>query len=444
MKKILVLGAGRSSSSLIRYILKNNEKLDCALRVADRDLELAKKKTNGSANSEAVSFNALDSNERLPHLEWADIIVSMLPARFHIEIARDCVRLKKNLITPSYVTPEMLELEEEAKSNGVIILNELGLDPGIDHMSAMKIIDQVKAKGGKLTRFESFTGGLIAPQSDNNPWNYKFTWNPRNVVLAGQGSAARFLQNSKYKFVPYNKLFSRTKDIEIENYGMFEGYANRDSLTYLEAYSIEDIPTIYRGTLRRKGYSEAWNVFVQLGLTEDTYKLPNTENMTYREFINSFLTYHETLSLEEKLQKTLDVSDEVMSKIKWLGLFEDDIIGNANLSPAQVLQKKLEEKLTLEEGDIDLIVMWHKFNYELNGSTHEIISSLIVEGEDQTFTGMSNTVGLPLAIAVKLVLSGEINTPGVHLPVTPDIYEPILNELKDYGIVFNEKENVLN
>jgi len=258
MKKILVLGAGRSSSSLIRYILKNNEKLDCALRVADRDLELAKKKTNGSANSEAVSFNALDSNERLPHLEWADIIVSMLPARFHIDIARDCVRLKKNLITPSYVTPEMLELEEEAKSNGVIILNELGLDPGIDHMSAMKIIDQVKAKGGK--------------------------------------------QNSKYKFVPYNKLFSRTKDIEIENYGMFEGYANRDSLTYLEAYSIEDIPTIYRGTLRRKGYSEAWNVFVQLGLTEDTYKLPNTETMTYREFIN-----FSSSSITEKTRRKINI-----------------------------------------------------------------------------------------------------------------------------------------
>ena len=441
MKKILVIGAGRSSSSLIRYLTQLLESNNWHLRIADRDLDLAKEKINGAANAEAISFNALKREERIHHLEWADIVVSMLPAAFHLDIAKDCVLLKKNLITPSYITPEMKALDKECKANGVFILNELGLDPGIDHMSAMKIIDGIKAKGGEIERFESFTGGLIAPQSDTNPWNYKFTWNPRNVVLAGQGSAATFLQNGKYKFVPYNKLFSRTKEIEIDSYGFFEGYANRDSLSYIEVYGLTGIPTIYRGTLRRKGYSEAWNTFVQLGCTDDSYVLPDTENMTYREYINSFLPYHTELTVEKKLQDSLGVSNKVMNKLMWLGVFEHKKIGIKGLSPAKVLQNKLEEKWSLEPSDKDLIVMYHKFSYYLNEESFDIVSSLAVEGEDQTYTGMSNTVGLPLGIAVKLVLKGELSLTGVHLPVIPEIYEPILKELGELGIVFKEKES---
>ena len=440
MKKILVIGAGRSSSSLIRYLTELLESNNWHLRIADRDLDLAKEKINGAANAEAISFNALKRDERIPHLEWADIVVSMLPAAFHLDIAKDCVLLKKNLITPSYITPEMKALEKDCKANGVFILNELGLDPGIDHMSAMKIIDGIKAQGGEIERFESFTGGLVAPQSDTNPWSYKFTWNPRNVILAGQGSAATFLQNGKYKFVPYNKLFSRTKEIEIDSYGVFEGYANRDSLSYIEVYGLTGIPTIYRGTLRRKGYSEAWDTFVQLGCTDDSYVLPDTENMTYREYINSFLIYHTKLTVEKKLQDSLGLSNEVMDKLKWLGIFEDKIIGVKGLSPAKVLQKKLEEKWSLEPDDKDLIVMYHKFSYSLKGENFDIISSLAVEGEDQTYTGMSNTVGLPLGIAVKLVLQGKLSLTGVHLPVIPEIYEPILKELGELGVVFKEKE----
>ena len=440
MKKILVIGAGRSSSSLIRYLTELLESNNWHLRIADRDLDLAKEKINGAANAGAISFNALNRDERIPHLEWADIVVSMLPAAFHLDIAKDCVLLKKNLITPSYITPEMKALEKDCKANGVFILNELGLDPGIDHMSAMKIIDGIKAQGGEIERFESFTGGLVAPQSDTNPWSYKFTWNPRNVILAGQGSAATFLQNGKYKFVPYNKLFSRTKEIEIDSYGVFEGYANRDSLSYIEVYGLTGIPTIYRGTLRRKGYSEAWDTFVQLGCTDDSYVLPDTENMTYREYINSFLIYHTELTVEKKLQDSLGLSNEVMDKLKWLGIFEDKIIGVKGLSPAKVLQKKLEEKWSLEPDDKDLIVMYHKFSYSLKGENFDIISSLAVEGEDQTYTGMSNTVGLPLGIAVKLVLQGKLSLTGVHLPVIPEIYEPILKELGELGVVFKEKE----
>ncbi len=260
-------------------------------------------------------------------------------------------------------------------------------------------------------------------------------------MLAGQGSAARFLQNGKFKFLPYHNLFRRTKEIEIDNYGMFEGYANRDSLSYVDVYGLQGIPTIYRGTLRRKGYSEAWDVFVQLGCTDDSYVMPETKNMTYRQFINSFLIYHVDQPVEDKLQASLNLSDEVMSKLKWLGIFEDRKIGVEGLSPAKVLQKKLEEKWTLDPEDKDLIVMWHRFSYTLKGKEYEIISSLAVEGEDQTYTGMSNTVGLPLGIAVKLVLQGKLNLKGVHLPVIPEIYGPILSELEELGVVFTEKES---
>ena len=230
MKTILVLGAGLSASSLIRYFLENSSKNNWQVRICDRDIDLVKSKINGHENGTALSFNALDPEQRRPEIEKADIVISMLPARFHLEVAKDCIALKTNLITPSYISPEMRELDQEAKDAGIVIMNEIGVDPGLDHMSAMKVIDEIQNKGGKLIGFESFTGGLIAPDSDNNPWNYKLTWNPRNVVLAGQGGAAKFIQEGKYKYIPYNRLFRRTEIIEIEGYGKFEGYANRNSL----------------------------------------------------------------------------------------------------------------------------------------------------------------------------------------------------------------------
>ena len=264
MKNILVLGAGLSASSLIRYLLENSVNHEWEVRIVDQDINLVKSKINGHVNGVALSFNALDSNERRPEIENADLVISMLPARFHIDVAKDCIELKTNLITPSYISPEMRALDQEAKDAGIVIMNEIGVDPGLDHMSAMKIIDELKSKGGKVTSFKSFCGGLIAPESDNNPWNYKFTWNPRNVVLAGQGGAAKFIQEGQYKYIAYNNLFRRTEIIDIEGYGKFEGYANRDSLRYRSIYGLENIPTIYRGTLRKIGFCRAWNIFVKL------------------------------------------------------------------------------------------------------------------------------------------------------------------------------------
>ncbi|MFT5229712.1 MAG: saccharopine dehydrogenase-like NADP-dependent oxidoreductase, partial [Urechidicola sp.] len=335
MKNILVIGAGRSSSSMIRYFLANAADQNWHIRVGDMNVSLAQEKVGNSKHGEAFEFNALDADARWKELQGKDIVVSMLPARFHVEVVKDCIKLGINIITPSYVSPEMKELHEEAEKAGIIIMNEIGVDPGMDHMSAMKVLNEISELGGEMTSFESFTGGLIAPESDDNPWNYKFTWNPRNVVLAGQGGAAQFFQEGMYKYIPYNKLFRRTEIIEIDGYGKFEGYANRDSLKYRGVYDLEEIPTIFRGTLRRVGFCRAWNVFVQLGATDDSYVLENSENMTYRSFINSFLEYDKHNSVEMKLRYYLNIEqdDYIWDKLVWLGIFSTKKVGIKNATP---------------------------------------------------------------------------------------------------------------
>lgn len=446
MSTILVLGAGLSSSSLIRYLLDNSASQRWTVRVVDQSLDLVKSKINGNPNGVALSFNALDRTERKPEIEKADLVISMLPARFHVEVAEDCIDLKKNLITPSYISPEMAALNDRAKEAGIIIMNEIGVDPGIDHMSAMKIIDEVKSRGGKFTSFKSFTGGLIAPESDDNPWNYKFTWNPRNVVLAGQGGAASFIRNGEYKYIPYNRLFGRIDYLSVEGYGDFVGYANRDSLSYRETYELQDIPTIFRGTLRRPGYCESWNVFIELGMTDDTYTMVGTETMTPRRFLNAFLPYNPNKTVEEKFREFIrEERKHLYDKFEWLGLFKDEpLVGLEKATPAQVLQKILVDKLSLNDGDKDMIVMVHEFEYELAGEKHQIVSHMVNIGEDQVYTSMSNTVGLPVGICAKLVLNQVITDKGVTLPVKKHLYQPILEELETFDIKFVEKELVLS
>jgi saccharopine dehydrogenase (NAD+, L-glutamate forming) len=313
-------------------------------------------------------------------------------------------------------------------------------------MSAMKLIDEIKNRGHELLCFESFTGGLVAPESDNNPWNYKFSWNPRNVVVAGQEGPAKFIQNGKYKYIPYNRLFRRTELLEIENFGLFEGYANRDSLKYIEQYSLQGIPTIYRGTLRRPGFCRAWNVFVQLGMTDDTYYMENIENMTYRDFVNSFLYYHPSDSVEVKLYRAMhiDQDSDIIQKLKWVGIFDDTKIGVKRATPAQVLEHILKQKWQLQPDDKDMVVMRHKFIYRdvKTKLPVKLTSSLVVLGENSEHTAMSKTVGLPLGVAAKLVLTGEINLKGMYIPTHKLIYEPVLEELKQHGIVFSE--NIYN
>ena len=441
MRSILILGAGRSASSLIQYLLQKSSDENLHLTIADLSLELALQKTNNHPNATAIQIDIFNAEQRQAEIAKSDIVVSMLPAHLHIEVAKDCILLKKNIVTASYISDAMKELDEEAKKNNLIFMNEIGLDPGIDHMSAMKIIDEIKDKGGKLLLFESFCGGLVAPESDNNLWNYKFTWAPRNVVLAGQGGTAKFIQEGKYKYIPYHKLFRRTEFLEVEGYGRFEGYANRDSLKYRSIYGLEDVLTMYRGTIRRVGFSKAWNMFVQLGMTDDSYIIDNSETISYRDFINLFLPYSPTDSVEIKTRMSLGIEqDDIMwDKLLELDLFNPNkIVGLKNATPAQILEKILANKWTLQPTDKDMIVMYHKFGYELDGKQFQIDSKMVCLGDDQIYTAMAKTVGLPVAMATLLILNKKITTPGVQLPTQKEVYVPILNELASLGVVFNE------
>ncbi|AFU68011.1 saccharopine dehydrogenase NADP-dependent (L-glutamate-forming) [Psychroflexus torquis ATCC 700755] len=443
MRSILIIGAGKSASSLVRFLLKASSKEDLHIIIGDISIDNARSLTADHPNAKAMQLDIFDKANRQEAIQSADIVISMLPARFHMEVAKDCVKFNKNMVTASYVSKEMEALDAEVKEKGLTFMNEIGVDPGIDHMSAMQVIDRIRSQGGKMLLFESFTGGLVAPESDDNLWNYKFTWNPRNVVVAGQGGAAEFIQAGQYKYIPYQRLFRRTEFLSIPKYGRFEGLANRNSLAYRSIYGLENIPTIYRGTLRRIGFSKAWNVFVQLGLTDDTYAMQHTEQMSYRSFVNSFLPYSPTDSVELKLRLSLkiDQDDLIWDKLVELDIFNSEkIIGLKNATPAQALQKILEDKWTLKPEDKDMIVMYHKFGFELNGERRQIDSTMVSIGEDQTYTAMAKTVGLPVGIAALKILNGEIKKPGVLRPIFPEIYNPILKSLEDYDIKFEETE----
>ncbi|BDD05050.1 saccharopine dehydrogenase family protein [Aureibacter tunicatorum] len=441
MKNILIIGAGRSSSSLIKELLSTSIEHDWKVTVADINLQLAQEKTQDYSTATAAQVDISNEDELSKLISNHDLVISMIPARFHILIAKICIELQKNMLSASYVSPDIETLNDSAIKAGIIILKECGLDPGIDHMSAMKIIDDLKAKGCKLTGFESFTGGLLADNYDENPWEYKFTWNPRNVVIAGNG-VCKFLQEGKFKYIPYHKLFSRTELIHIPDHGYFEGYANRDSLAYLDVYNLRGIKTMFRGTLRRKGFSKAWNVFVQLGATDDSFEMENVEEMTHRDFINSFLYYNPNDSVELKLAHylNLEIESDEMFKLKWLGIFDEERIGLDKGTPAQILEHILKKKWTLKSDEKDMIAMWHKFDYIENGIAKQIQSHMVINGDDQVNTGMSKTVGLPLAIAAKEILLGNINLTGVHRPIQKSIYDRILPELENHGIKFIERE----
>lgn len=442
MRKIVVFGAGMSATVLIDYLLENAQHEDWTVRVGDINPNLASQKVNGHPRGEAFEFNVKNEFQRLDEVSNADLVISLLPAHMHADLARECIGLKKPMVTASYISKDMQALDVQAQKAGVLLMNEIGVDPGIDHMSAMRMIDKIRNLGGDMLQFESFAGGLVAPESDNNPWNYKFAWSPRNVVLAGAGGAVKFKQEGRYKYIPYHQVFRRTEIVEIPGFGTFEGYANRDSLKYREAYGLKDIPTIYRGTFRRPGFCRAWDVFVKLGATDDSYILEDSENMTYRQFLNSFLAYNPDDSVELKLMHYLkiDQDNDIMHKLKWLDLFEDIKIGIKDATPAQVLQHILERKWSMEENDLDMIVMYHLLGYKLHGKTQALQSYMVLKGENRRSTAMSKTVGLPVGIAAKLILNGKITSTGVQIPINKDVYEPVLDELENHGIIFHEHE----
>ena len=443
MRRILIVGAGRSSAALVRYLLEKSAEEKLKVIIADISVVNARKLADNHKNCEVIELDIFNIESRKELVKSSDIVISMLPARFHLEIAKDCLEFEKNLVTASYISKELKAMNDEVVEKGLVFMNEIGLDPGIDHMSAMQVIDRIKSQGGKMLLFESFTGGLVAPESDNNLWNYKFTWNPRNVVIAGQGGIAKFIQEGKYKYIPYHKLFRRTEFLSIEGYGKFEALANRDSLNYREIYGLQDILTLYRGTIRRVGFSRAWNIFVQLGMTDDSFIMEGSENMSYRDFTNSFLPYkpHDSVELKLRHYLKIDQDDVIWDKLLELDLFNaKKKVGLKDATPAQVLQRILMDSWTLKEEDKDMIVMYHKFGYEKDGIKKQIESNMVVIGEDQTYTAMAKTVGLPVAIATLAILNGHIKSPGVQLPIRKEVYDPILKELENHNIRFNEKE----
>ncbi|MBC6699507.1 saccharopine dehydrogenase C-terminal domain-containing protein [Hymenobacter puniceus] len=451
MTRITLLGAGRSASSLIQYLLRQAATENWQIIVADANpAHLAPVLAAHSEYARAVPF-ALEDETLLQELVAnSDIVISMLPALLHGPVARMCVQLGRHLATASYVSEEIRGLDAAARVAGSTLLMECGLDPGLDHMSAMAMIENIRARGGRITSFKSYCGGLLAPDSEgDNPWKYKFTWNPRNVVLAGQGTA-KYLENGRARFIPYQHLFARTETITMPGYGDFDGYANRDSLGYRAPYGLEDIPTILRGTLRRAGYCAAWHALVCLGLTDDSVHLGNSADLTWRELLESYLPVavpHTTTEIELAAHCAnylgLPLAGPEMQRLQWLGMFTEQPVGLADATPAQLLERLLTEKWQLQPTDHDMIVMQHLFEFELAGVHYDSTSSLVVLGDDATHTAMAKTVGLPLGMAVRRLARGEVATRGVLIPTRADLYKPILAELAaDYGVRFEEHETV--
>ena len=440
MSTILLFGAGKSATSLIDFLADSCGDGSRNFLVADLDPALAAAKLKGRVHTEAVPVDLHQEDSRQQLIYQADVVISMLPAELHPLVATDCLKLGVHFFTASYESESLRAMKQEIEAKGLLFLNECGLDPGLDHLSALKIIHEAKAKGEEIRSFKSYCGGLIAPESEaSNPWKYKFTWNPRNVVLAGQGTS-KFLDHGELKLVPYQQLFKRVEKIHFPGLGDFDGYPNRDSLHYQAIYGLEQVATLLRGTLRREGFCKAWDVLVQLGMTDDTSWIELPANGTYRQFLNAFLPWSDQLTVEEKLTAFIpDLDFPTFEKLQWLGFFETKLLPKTTGSPAQLLQEILEEQWALQPTDRDLIVMQHQFEIQTQSGIKKLTSSLVQEGIDGVYTAMAKTVGLPLAIAVDLFLKGKISLRGLQLPVVPELYLPILDALEKEGIRFEEQ-----
>ncbi|MCB0431387.1 MAG: saccharopine dehydrogenase NADP-binding domain-containing protein [Flavobacteriales bacterium] len=442
MKNILILGAGKSASTLIRYMAQASGELDAEITVADMSESLAAQKTEGAHRTHATGIDITDAASRSKEIQQADIVISLLPPHLHELAADTCLEMGRNLVTASYTSDAMKAKHKQVAGKDLIFLNEAGLDPGIDHMSAMQVLDRLRDEGANITAFRSYCGGLVDPESVDSPWGYKFTWNPRNVVMAGQGTA-KYIENGHYKYIPYNRLFAETTMTEVEGHGFFEGYANRDSLSYREAYGLTHIPTIIRGTLRVPGFCQGWNAFVKLGWTDDSCIIADADKHTYTSLLDAYLpAATENEGIHERAMTFLNPTGDpgLTEKLEWLGLFDHIPLKGKNTSAAGHLQALLEEKWALHKGDIDMIVMQHQFEFEQKGQQVYLASSLVVKGDDNIHTAMSKTVGLPLGICAKLILQGKVKERGVLIPTTEDIYVPVLKELESFGIRFTETE----
>lgn len=448
MQTILILGAGKSATDLIRYVLERSEQYDWQVIVGDLDKALAAKKIAGHQRGTAVYFDVNDADLRAQYVQQSDIVASLLPASLHHLVAEDCLRFGKNIVTPSYISAKHKAMDADFRAAGLLFMGEIGLDPGIDHMTLMQTLEELQAKGAAIKEIRSCCGALIAPEADNNPWHYKFTWAPMNVVKAGQGTA-QYLKNGRSKYIPYNRLFELYETHFVEGYGNFEAYANRDSMAYIDKYKLKNVPTFVRCTLRREGYCDAWNALVKLGWTDDSYRIAHSETMTYNDFVEAFLpkaAAEDKRSLQERLADFLaiEVDGKIMQKLAWLGIFDHRPVEVANATPAQILLHLLTDKWKLGDNDSDMVVMLHQFDYELDGKKECLKSTLVMKGEDAEHTVLAKTVGIPMGIMVKLILTGQVQgLTGVHMPIMKEVYKPIIEELKSFGVEFVDTVEVV-
>lgn len=443
MKQILLFGAGKSATILIDYLLTNAKKENWKITVADANLQLATEKINNSPFGDAVSFDIMDAEQRKAFIRKADIVISMLPPALHSEVAKDCVHFFKHLLTASYVDDDIRRMQKAIEDKKLIFLCEMGLDPGIDHMSAMKIIDSIHAKGGHIHSFKSHCGGLVAPESDNNPWHYKISWNPRNIVMAGKAGAVYKKDNAICK-VPYESLFEKNETITIPGLENFAFYPNRDSLSYIPVYGLEETSTFIRTTLRHPSFCKAWNYIVKTMLTDEerSVVLHDNKNISFHKWLDKSIALHSDANGFDDFLKQYVPEDEqslIKEMFEYLGLLSDKKIPANLYSSADTLQFALENNLFLLPYDKDMIVMLHEFEYSINEKPSTVISSLVVKGENSLRTAMAKTVGLPLGIAAKLILNGTITAPGLHIPIIKEIYEPVLKELELNGIKFEDR-----
>ncbi len=421
MKTIVLIGAGKSATVLIDYLIAEAEINNWKFIIADADRSQILLKTDNSPFAEVLQLDVTNEEQRSALIQRAHVVISMMPPALHFLVAKDCVEYRKHLLTASYLDDKMKSLQDEINNRKLLFICEMGLDPGIDHMSAMKIIDGIKAKGGSITSFKSHCGGLVAPESDDNPWHYKISWNPRNIVMAGQAGAV-YKEHNEIKNISYTNLFDCSNEIDFEGLEGLAFYPNRDSLGYIPTYKLPDTATFIRTTLRHVDFFKGWNAIVHAGLTNETERM-DAAGLTYAKWSAPILPF---------------VTDDNKQMLEYLGLFDEVLVPVTAKTSADILQFLVEAKLKMEPADKDMIVMLHEFEYELEGKNHQLKSCLVVKGEDNLRTAMAKTVGLPLGIAAKLILNESIKLKGLHIPTTKDIYEPVLNELETAGIQFTE------